>query len=110
MKNEHRGGISGCILTSYYNLNLSVCLSVPHLLRRLRADLDQTWQEGWGRVRAEPMVSRHRGAIALLMMAENAIFPSVCAGESQSGNPIGSALVVKIENFQPILTPSLTVT
>ncbi len=36
---------------------------------------------------------RHLGAIALLMMAENATFPSVCAGESQSGNPIGSALV-----------------
>ncbi len=34
------------------------------------------------------------GASALLMMANNATFPSVCAGESQAGNPISSALVL----------------
>ncbi len=34
------------VIILYYNLDLSVCLSVPHLFRRLRADLDQTWQDG----------------------------------------------------------------
>ncbi len=84
-------------LGSYYNLDSSICLSVPHLLQCLQANLNQTWQEGWGRVRAEPgkspRVSRHLGANVLLMMAENATFPSFCEGESQSGNPIGSELV-----------------
>ena len=31
--------------------------------------------------------------LGIFMMAENATFLSVCAGESQAGNPIGSALV-----------------
>ncbi len=62
---------------SYYNLSFyvcpSVCLSVPHLLRCLLTDI---------------------GASALLLIAKNAPFCSVCAGESQAGNPIGSALVL----------------
>ncbi len=36
--------------------------------------------------------ARCTGASALLMMAENAIFPSVWAGESRAWNPIGSAV------------------
>ncbi len=35
----------------------------------------------------------HDQTCTLLMMAENDTFPSVFAGESQVGNPIGSALV-----------------
>ena len=34
---------------SYYNLDLSVRPSVPHLLGRLWTDCIQTWQEGQGR-------------------------------------------------------------
>ena len=48
-------------IKSYYNLSFSVCpsvclsvsLSIPHLLRRLWTDLDQTWQEGQEQVWAE---------------------------------------------------------
>ena len=32
-------------LPSYYNLDLSFCLFVYYLLRRLWTDCDQTWQE-----------------------------------------------------------------
>ena len=42
------------------------------------------------------MVSRQLGASAVLWMAGLAAFLSVCAGESQAGNPIGSALVFLI--------------
>ncbi len=39
------------------------------------------------------MVSRHLGTSALLVLTENDIFPSVCTGESQAGNPICTVLV-----------------
>ncbi len=32
---------------SYYNLDLSVRLSVPHLLGRLWTDRNETWQDRW---------------------------------------------------------------
>ena len=38
------------------------------------------------------VISGRLGTSALLMLAENDTFPSVCAGESQAGNSIGSAL------------------
>ncbi len=34
---------------SYYNLDLSFCLSVYQLLRQFWTDSDETWQEGRGR-------------------------------------------------------------
>ena len=39
----------------------SVCLSVPHLLRRLWTDRNHTWQEGWGQVDLEPKAIGYHG-------------------------------------------------
>ncbi len=53
-------GLSSCCRpvfvywVSYYNLDLSVRLSVYYLLRCLWTDCDQTWQEGQGWSNLEP--------------------------------------------------------
>ncbi len=76
--------------SSYYNLDLSVCLSVSYLLRRLWTDWTQTWQDG-------------RPAVGDLIWTglkrchdyhHTKRWQSVCTRESQGGNPIGKALVI----------------
>ena len=48
------GGIVSTIATvSYYNLDLSFCLSVYQLRRQFWLDRAETWQEGQGRPRIE---------------------------------------------------------
>ena len=46
--------VSVSLLLSYYNLDLSFCLSICQLLRQFLMDRDETWQEGRGRSRIEP--------------------------------------------------------
>ena len=48
-------------------------------------------------VQTPPPLTGRRASI--FIMAENATFLSVCADESQAGNPIGSALVHVIEKI-----------
>ncbi len=65
---------------------MSVGLFVCYFPRRLWTDQHQTWQD-----------------ILNLMMAGNATFPSVCAGESQAGNPIVVENMSSIQNMRPRL-------
>ena len=62
------------------------------LLRRLRADGYQTWQEGWCQPRMMSTLTRKR--LELRLIPYQIIEVWHCAGESQAWNPIGSALVL----------------
>ncbi len=87
---------NGHLLNLTTKPEMSVCLFVPYLLCRLRADGHQTWQEGQGWAQKTPRGTLLRN-LRQSLVARNATFLSVCAGESQAGNPIGSALVLIIQ-------------
>ena len=53
---------------------MSVCLFVCHLLRRLRTDMHQTWQEGRGWARKVPRGTRFHGN-RLVAMATKYLWP-----------------------------------
>ncbi len=73
-KNTFRIDICRSPVVSYYNLSFSVCLSVPHLLQHLWTDRDQTWQDGRGRVWAEPKGIGFHGNLHVVMATKKRLF------------------------------------